>query len=50
MRADGVCELREPAVLSCGHECGPRVTVGWCFFEFVEVAAEESASVVAWRE
>lgn len=49
--SDGVCELREPTVLPRGHERGPRVCVGWrCFLEFVEVAAEEPAPVVAWFE
>lgn len=48
VRADGVCELREPAVLPRGHERGPRVCVGWWrFFELVEVAAEEPAPVIA---
>ena len=45
--ADGVCELREPAVLPRRYERGPRVWVGrWCFSELVEVAAEEPAPVV----
>ena len=48
VRADGVCELREPAVLPRGHERGPRVCVGWWrFSELVEVAAEEPTPVIA---
>jgi hypothetical protein len=51
MRSDGVREFCESSMLTGSHECGQGVCVGRRRIgELVEIAVEESASVILRRE